>query len=95
MSSKTKAITTLDQKLMHTMLQEINHHQNQGLPPMHNEHLNHLCEAEEVLEYLLHLKSQGLVSGNLVRRGVTQTPYRIVNIRLTYVGMMALRAKSD
>ena len=95
MSSQTKAISTFEPKLLHTMLQEIHHHQSQGLPPLHNQHLNHLGEPEAVLQYLLDLKAKGLISGNLVRRGVAQTPYRVVNIRLTYIGMMALWAKSD
>jgi hypothetical protein len=84
-----------NQKLMHTILQEIDSRLNQGILPVHNDHLNHLCEEGEggVLEYLLYLKAKGLISGNLVSRGADQTPHRVVNIRLTYVGMKALKSQ--
>lgn len=85
----------VNQKLMHTILQEIDSRLNQGIQPLHNDHLNHLCEAGEVLEYLLYLKAKGLISGNLVSRGANQTPHRVVNIRLTYVGMKALKTEPN
>ena len=84
-----------NQKLMHTILQEIDSRLNEGVNPLHNDHLNHLSEEGEVLEYLLYLKAKGLISGNLVSRGVNPTPHRVVNIRLTYVGMKALKATSN
>ncbi len=85
----------VNQQLMHTILREIDSRQNQGIQPLHNDHLNHLCEAGEVLEYLLYLKAKGLISGNLVSRGENLTPHRVVNIRLTYVGMKALMRESN
>jgi len=85
-------MNTLDQKLVHTILQEIDSHLNQGILPVHNGHLEHLCEEGNILEYLLHMKSEGLISGDLVTRGTNSMPFRMTNIRLTYVGIRALRS---
>jgi hypothetical protein len=85
-------MNTLDQKLVHTILQEIDTHLNQGILPVHNGHLEHLCEEGNILEYLLHMKSEGLISGDLVTRGTNSMPFRMTNIRLTYVGIRALRS---
>jgi hypothetical protein len=85
----------VNQELMRTILQEIDSRLNEGIHPLHNEHLNHLCEEGQVLEYLLYLKTKGLISGNLVSRGTDQIPHRVVNIRLTYVGMKALRTVTN
>ena len=84
-------MNTLDQKLVHTILQEIDSHLNQGILPVHNGHLEHLCEEGNILEYLLYMKSEGLISGDLIRIGVDGRPYRMTNIRLTYIGLRALR----
>jgi hypothetical protein len=59
---------------------------------VHNGHLEHLCEEGKILEYLLSMKSGGLISGDLVTRGANSLPYRITNIRLTYAGIRALRS---
>ena len=85
-------MTTLDQKLIHTILQEIDSSLSQGVLPVHNGHLKHLLEEGDVLDYLLSMKSDGLISGDLVTRGINGTPYRMTNIRLTYVGIKALRS---
>lgn len=84
-------MNTLDQKLIHTILQEIDASLSQGILPVHNGHLKHLLEESELLNYLLSMKSDGLISGDLVTRGINGTPYRMTNIRLTYVGIKALR----
>ena len=85
-------MNTLDQKLVHSILQEIDSHLTQGILPVHNGHLEHLCEEGNILEYLLHMKSEGLISGDLVTRGTNSMPFRMTNIRLTYVGIRALRS---
>lgn len=85
-------MSTLDQKLIHTILQEIDSSLSQGVLPVHNGHLKHLLEEGDVLDYLLSMKSDGLISGDLVTKGVNGTPYRMTNIRLTYVGIKALRS---
>lgn len=84
-------MTTLDQKLIHTILQEIDSSLSRGILPVHNGHLKHLLEEGELMNYLLSMKSDGLISGDLVTRGINGTPYRMTNIRLTYVGIKALR----
>lgn len=83
---------TLDQKLILTVLQEIETNLSQGVLPVHNDHLEHLFEEGDVLEYLLSMKDEGLISGDLVRKGANGTPFRMTNIRLTYVGIRALRS---
>jgi hypothetical protein len=85
-------MNTLDQKLVHTILKEIDTHLTRGVLPVHNGHLEHLCEEGKILEYLLSMKSGGLISGDLVTRGANSLPYRITNIRLTYAGIRALRS---
>lgn len=83
---------TLDQKLVHIILKEIDTHLTQGVLPVHNGHLEHLSEEGKILEYLLFMKSEGLISGDLITKGANSLPYRITNIRLTYVGIRALRS---
>lgn len=83
---------TLDQKLLQTILQEIDSNLTQGILPVHNGHLQKLSQEEEVLQYLLIMKKEGLISGDLVTKGHNSTPYRITNIRLTYLGIRMLRS---
>jgi hypothetical protein len=85
-------MSTLDQKLIHSILQEIDASLSHGVLPVHNGHLKHLSEEGQILEYLLLMKTQGLISGDLVTKCATSAPYRMTNIRLTYVGIKALRS---
>lgn len=85
-------MNTLDQKLLQTILEEIDTRLSNGLLPVHNGQLENLSQDEEVLEYLLFMKKEGLISGNLVTQGTNSTPYRITNIRLTYLGIKVLRS---
>lgn len=82
----------LDQQMVQSVLQEIESHLSQGVLPVHNGHLEALSSGEEALEYLLFLKKEGLISGDLVTKGTTGTPYRMTNIRLTYLGIRVLRS---
>ena len=82
---------TLDQKTTHSILKEINALLEQGILPIHNDHLLRLAEDGNILEWLISLKDQGLISGDLIRIGVDGRPYRMTNIRLTYMGLRALR----
>ena len=82
----------LDQNSQHIILQEIDTRLNEGLLPVHNGHLDHLGgEGGDVLERLLLLKREGLISGDVVARGADKTPCRMTNIRLTYLGIRTLR----
>lgn len=83
---------TLDPNLVQTILREIDASLTQGVLPVHNGHLQHLVEADDILDYLLHMKREGLISGDLVTKGANSTPHRMTNIRLTYVGIRALRS---
>jgi hypothetical protein len=82
---------TPDRELIQTILQEINLCRNEGVIPVDNDHLKHLCEEGEILEYLLLIRDEGLIGGDLVTRGVNYTPHRMTNIRLTYLGIKLLR----
>jgi hypothetical protein len=84
----------LDQKLIHDLLQEIDSQLKQGILPVNDHHLTHLGEGQEenVLAYLMHMKNEGLISGNIVKKGTEGTPHKMVNIRLTYQGMRALHS---
>jgi hypothetical protein len=81
-----------DQKMLHAILREIDSRLSQGLLPVHNGHLEDLSQKEELLEWLLSMKKEGLISGDLITRGADSTPYRITNIRLTYLGIRVLRS---
>ena len=85
-------MSTLDQNLIHSILQEIDASLSHGVLPVHNGHLKHLSEEGEILEYLLLMKTQGLISGDLVTKSATRAPHRMTNIRLTYIGIKALRS---
>lgn len=85
-------MSTLDQKTIYAILQEIDTRLSQGLLPVHNDHLKHLAEGD-MLEHLLYLKSTGLISGDLVTRGADSTPHRMTNIRLTFIGIRTLRSR--
>ena len=83
-------MNAIDQKLIYSILQEVDALLKQGVLPVHNEHLKHLRE-ENILEYLIFMKNQGLISGDLITAVADRTPYRLTNIRLTYAGIRALR----
>ena len=85
-------LNPFDQDLIHTVLLEINSQLQQGAQPVDDRQLAHLCEGEEgkVLEYLLYLKNRGLISANVVKKGAEGALYKMVNIRLTYLGMRSL-----
>jgi len=90
-TSRRSIMNTLDEKLVRNILQEINTHLGQGVLPVHNGHLQRLSEDEDMLECLLLMKKEGLISGDVVTKGVGSTPYRITNIRLTYRGIRVLQ----
>ena len=84
-------MTKPDQETLHIILREIATYLQRGVLPVHNEHLKYLREEGDVLEYLLFLKKEGLISGDVVSRGIDSIPYRMTNIRLTYAGIKMLQ----
>jgi len=90
--SSWKYMSTLDQKLLQTILVKIDSNLSQGILPVHNGHLKDLSGDADVLEYLLFMKKEGLISGDLVTKGTNSTPFRMTNIRLTYLGIRVLRS---
>lgn len=85
-------MSALDQKLLQAILSEIDSHLSQGILPVHNGHLKDLPDEGNVLDCLLLMKKEGLISGDLVTKGADSTPYRMTNIRLTYLGIKVLRS---
>ncbi len=85
-------MTTPDQQVLQTILREIDSRLSQGFLPVHNGHLQEVSQKEATLEYLLLMKKEGLISGDLITKGANSTPYRMTNIRLTYLGIRVLRS---
>lgn len=86
----------MDQELSLRTLREIDSLLKQGTLPVHNGHLNHLSAEEDMLHYLISLKSEGLISGDVITIGSDRVkPYRMTNIRLTYKGIKALMSSPD
>ena len=85
-------MSTLDQKVFPTILLEIDGYLSRGILPVHNGHLKDVSEAGDVLEYLLFMKKEGLISGDLITKGINSAPFRMTNIRLTYLGIRVLRS---
>src|SRR6266849_4074365 len=56
--SSGNRMSTLDQKLLQTILLEIDSHLSQGILPVHNGHLKDISEEGDVLEYLLLMKKE-------------------------------------
>lgn len=79
-----------NQELTRQLLQEIDMLLKSGTLPVSVDNLKHLRQQDDILEYLMILKSQGLISGDLITIGASGTPHRITNIRLTYLGIKAL-----
>lgn len=79
-----------NQQLTHIILKEIDTLLKSGVLPVSVDHLRHVGPDGNILEYLMALKSEGLISGDLITIGVSSTPHRMTNIRLTYTGIRAL-----
>ena len=85
-------MSTLDQKLCQSILEGIESHLSRGVLPVHNGHLKDLPGEGDVMDCLLLMKREGLISGDLVTKGADNIPYRMTNIRLTYLGIKVLRS---
>jgi hypothetical protein len=81
----------LNQELTHAVLREIDALLKKEVLPVSNDHLEHLSQEVNILDYLIALKSEGLISGNLITITTSGAPHRMTNIRLTYSGIRALR----
>ncbi|HKP85106.1 MAG TPA: hypothetical protein VJZ26_03355 [Blastocatellia bacterium] len=84
-----------NQQLTHSILQEIDTLLKNGVLPVSVDHLRHLGQEGNILQYLIEMKNEGLISGDLITIGVSGTPHRITNIRLTYIGIRALAQPPD
>jgi hypothetical protein len=85
-------MSTLDHELVYTILQKIDTCVHEGILPLHDDYLKDLSEKGEILEYLLFMREERLIGGALVTRGLNNTPHRMTNISLTYLGLKALRS---
>jgi hypothetical protein len=81
----------LSQELTKAILQEINALLKNGVLPVSADHLKHLSQGGNILESLIAMKQEGLISGDMITLSADGTPYRMTNIRLTYAGIRALR----
>lgn len=83
-------MNTTDQDLIQAILREVDALLKKRVLPVHNDLLKHLREGN-ILDYLIIMKNQGLISGDLITIGINGRPYRLTNIRLTYAGLKALQ----
>ena len=81
----------LNQELTRTVLREIDALLKKEVLPVTNDYLEHLSNEVNILEYLLEMKAEGLISVNLITMSQSGSPHRMTNIRLTYAGIRALR----
>jgi hypothetical protein len=81
----------LKQEVIHAILQEIDRLLKKEVFPVSNDHIEHLGTHSDTLEYLIEMKNQGLISGDVVTRSADGTAHRMTNIRLTYLGIRTLR----
>ena len=82
-----------DQRLNNVVLREIDTLLKRGVLPVHNEHLKHLREDGDILEQLIFMKKEGLISGDIISIGKGKIrPHRMTNIRLTILGIRALKS---
>lgn len=81
----------ISEDLIHTILKEIDGLLKNGVLPVSTDHLKHLCQEGNILEYLIAMKKEGLISGDMITLSAGGTPHRMTNIRLTYIGIRALR----
>jgi hypothetical protein len=79
-----------DQELTYPILQEIDALLKKGVLPVSADHLKHLANEGGILERLITMKNEGLISGDLVTIGTGSLPHRMTNIRLTYLGIRVL-----
>ena len=84
-----------NQELSNTVLREIDTLLKNGVLPVSTDHLNHLSQQGSILEHLMTMKNEGLISGDLVTIGASSTPHRMTNIRLTYLGIRTLAQPVD
>jgi hypothetical protein len=86
----------MNQELSLRTLREIDYLLKQGTLPVHNGHLDHLSAEPDMLHYLISLKNEGLISGDIVTIGSDLVkPHRMTNIRLTYKGIKLLMTSPE
>ena len=81
----------IKEELINTILEEIDTLLTRGVLPVSNDHLKHISEPDDILAYLVAMKSKGLISGDLITISTSGAPHRMTKIRLTYAGIRALR----
>jgi hypothetical protein len=86
-------IGMIDQELVSKALQEIGRLSDEGVLPIDNGNLKHLDQQDSLLQHLVYMKEQGLISANLITVGREAVkPYRVTNIRLTIAGLKSCRS---
>src|SRR5262249_49815307 len=82
----------LDEQLKREVLKEIGRLSRELSLPIHSEHLEHLSDEIDMLPFLISMREEGFMGGEVVRMGGERAFKRITNIRLTYDGLKILHA---
>lgn len=85
----------LEDEVTYNILREIDLLLKNGILPVSNDHLKKFSPDRDILERLMRMKTEGLISGDLIRIGSRGEPHRMTNIRLTYMGIGKLRRVKD
>ena len=81
----------VDQGRSSAVLREIDSLLKRGVLPVHNDHLKHLSQEGDILDQLISMKQEGLISGDIISIGRGKIrPHRMTNIRLTILGIKTL-----
>ncbi len=82
----------LDEQLKREVLKEVGRLTKEHSLPIHSEHLDHLSDEVDMLTFLISMKDEGLIGGEVVRIGRERAVHRMTNIRLTYDGLKILHS---
>jgi hypothetical protein len=81
----------INQELTLAILKEVDGLLKRAVVPVSNDRLDRLSQEGHILEHLLAMKTQGIISGDVITIGSGGTPHRMTNIKLTYLGLRTLR----
>ena len=84
-----------DQALVYAILQAIDGYSKAGNTPVNSDMLEHLGPMSQVLDYLMRLKKDRVIGGDLISDALTNAPRRMASLKLTYSGLKALSYGPD
>lgn len=86
------SVCMADEQLKREILKEIGRLSKELALPIHSEDLAHLSNDVDMLQFLISMKDEGLIGGEVVRIGYDRIAHRMTNIRLTYNGLKVLQS---